>query len=92
MGKPAIPSYGKHLTRVSLPYNPVMASRAYKSKKNPLWFIWSNKTSEHWWIFLAEDQGWSFMKDATMIAGPFDTMREAMDTLTSGIELKYYAV
>jgi len=46
-----IPPYGEHLRREPRSYHPEMSSTVYVSKRDPAWFVWSDKTSHRWWVF-----------------------------------------
>ena len=68
-----IPKYGKHFTRVSLPYSPGYASRKYVLKANASVFIQSTSDSEHWGIYVNMPCG-----DTVLVGKKVDTMGEAM--------------
>ena len=46
-----IPKYGAYFRLESLPYTPKQANRAYVLKRDPAWFIRSDRTSEIWQVY-----------------------------------------
>lgn len=89
-GRGQIPPYGKDFRRVSLPWSPDLANRAYILKRDSSWFIRSDKTSEVWRIY-----HWNLDHDydmATSLAPPLPTLTAAMAKLLVGVDQEFYRV
>lgn len=80
-----IPKYGQHFRRESTPYHPVHAGRVYAFKRDPSWFIRSDKTSERWTIYHGRDR-----VTANAVSVPQSTFTEAMGLLLAGVSLGFY--
>jgi hypothetical protein len=83
--RPGVPPYGKDFRLKDTGYHPVFASRVYVLKRDPRWFIRSDKTSKTWRIY----HGPSF--DTSPVMGtPLPRFKQAMDRLLAGIDQGFY--
>lgn len=85
--KGQIPKYGKDFRLEYLPYSPGLASRAYVLKRDPAWFIRSDKASGVWRVY----HGPRNCRDLATPAGtPLPTLGMAMSRLLEGIGRGFY--
>jgi hypothetical protein len=85
-----IPPYGEHFRLESEPWTPSLANRVYVLKRDPAWFIRSDKKSKTWRVYC-----WHLDHErelASPVGTPLPTFGEAMYRLLNGIALGYYAV
>lgn len=86
-----IPPYGKRgFRRVSENWTPDLANRVYVLKRDPAWFIRSDKTSEIWRVY-----HWHLDHSrelASPVGTPLSTFGGAMTRLLTGIEQGFYQV
>ena len=85
-----IPKYGKNFERVSESWTPDLANRVFVLKRDPSWFIRSDKTSKIWHIYR-----WTLPHSrelATPVSTPLPTFGLAMLRLLDGIDRGFYAV
>jgi hypothetical protein len=82
-----IPKYGAYFRLESLPYGPELANRAYMLKRDPYWFIQSNKASKIWRIY-HYDGGLCAPRS---VGTPLPTLGQAMSRLLVGIDQGFYA-
>jgi len=85
-----IPPYGKNFRLESEPWTSDLANRSYVLKRDPHWFIRSDKTSKTWRVY-----HWhlTYSRDlATPVGKPLPTLSAAMTRLLSGIEQGFYVV
>jgi hypothetical protein len=81
-----IPKYGKNFRLEHAPYHPELASRVYALRRDPAWFIRSDKTSGIWQVYYGTSRN-----TATAMGTPLPTLGLAMTRLLDGIELGFYA-
>lgn len=89
-GRGQIPPYGKNFRLESEPWTPGLANRVYVLKRDPRWFIRSDKTSGTWRVY-----HWHLdhaRELATPVGTPLGTFGEAMARLLDGIEQGFYQV
>jgi hypothetical protein len=76
-----IPKYGEHFRLESTPYHPVLANRVYALKKDPAWFVRSDKTSKKWRVYCG------VTRDTAVILSPaLPTLSLAMARLLGTVE------
>lgn len=83
-----IPRYGKNFRRESERWTPNLANRVYVLKRDPSWFIRSDKTSETWRVYR-----WHLdhaREMATPVGTPLPTLGMAMNRLLEGIDRGFY--
>jgi hypothetical protein len=89
-GRGQIPSYGANFRLESLAWSPERANRAYVLKRDPAWFIRSDKTSGAWTVYwITPGTGASF-ETATPMGKPLPTLTKAMTRLLDGIAGGFY--
>lgn len=83
-----IPKYGENfrLERVN-EYSATLSHSAYVLKRDPRWFIRSDKTSHKWNLYFGSGN-WNLA--TYMVTRP--TLTAAMENLLKGIELGFYVV
>ena len=80
-----IPKYGQHFRLESLAWTPGRANRAYVLKRDPAWFIRSDKTSKAWQVYHGAD------RELAAPAGKVQpTLITAMNLLLDGIDYGFY--
>ncbi|MGH9301747.1 MAG: hypothetical protein ACRD0E_07675 [Acidimicrobiales bacterium] len=69
----AIPKYGKYFRRVSVPmdFYEDLAQRKYELRIDPYFYIRSDRSSEHWYIFYGDAREF----------GPYNTFTRTMKML-----------
>jgi hypothetical protein len=86
-----IPKYGRDFRLESLPWTPHLANRAYVLKRDPEWFIRSDKTSGTWRVY-----HWNPDHEnrelAAPVGTPLPTLGLAMARLLEGIDRGFYTV
>jgi hypothetical protein len=103
-----IPPYGANFRRVSLAYSRDLANRAYVLKRDPRWFIRSDKSSEKWTIYwiasfdtalrpveggpAEAERTARYTHLAVAMGKPLPTFTEAMAKLLDGIRQGFYPV
>lgn len=81
-----IPKYGKNFRRESTRYHPDLANRVYALKRDPEWFIRSDKPSKIWRVYHGAQRD-----TATAFGTPLPTLTKAIARLLEGIEQGFYA-
>jgi len=87
-----IPPYGTNFRLESLSYTPDRANRAYVLKRDPAWFIRSDKTSKVWQVYWKTPGTAGSPDTATAMGTPLPTLSLAMTRLLNGIAQGFYPV
>lgn len=85
-----IPPYGKNFQRESEPWTPDLANTVYVLKRDPAWFIRSDKTSKTWRVY-----HWHLDHNremASSVGTPLPTFGLAMLRLLEGIDRGFYQI
>jgi len=87
-----IPPYGKNFRLESTAWHPSLANRVYVLKRDPAWFLRSDKPSGKWQVFWKVPGTGATFDTAAPVGTPLGTMGEAMHRLLNGIALGCYAI
>jgi hypothetical protein len=91
-----IPKYGRDFRLESLPWTPHLANRAYVLKRDPEWFIRSDKTSGTWRVYHTNLKLHDTLDEARELAAPvgtpLPTLGLAMARLLEGIDRGFYTI
>jgi hypothetical protein len=87
-----IPPYGKNFRLEQTRYHPALASRVYALKRDPAWFIRSDKTSGEWQVYWRVPGTGATFDTAAPVGTPLPTLGQAMTRLLDGIAEGFYTI
>ena len=87
-----IPPYGEHFRLESLSWSPDRANRAYVLRRDPGWFIRSDKKSKAWQVCWKVPGTAASFDTATAMGRVQPTLTRAMSLLLDGIAQGFYPV